>query len=169
MELLRVQLEVDPALIVDPDAHPDIVAEIARLAAEVLADQMAARLLQTVAAEHGVTVADLAGRSREAALTAARHAAMAALVDAGVSSVQAGRLLGGRDHTTVLSGVKRHRQRVAAAAAAAKPCDHDRCDELAMAGGRWCLRHFHAHVDRARRRRREAMAKSRPMPQEVAA
>lgn len=67
-------------------------------------------IINKVASEHGVTFEDVMGNSRMQHVIYARHECFNALQNAGLSSSQVGRLMG-RDHTTVLHGAKRHRER----------------------------------------------------------
>jgi Bacterial dnaA protein helix-turn-helix len=65
-------------------------------------------MIYGVATAHGCTVRELAGRSRHARVTRARHEAMWLLREAtDLSLPDVGRILGNRDHTTVLSGVRK--------------------------------------------------------------
>lgn len=70
-------------------------------------------ILLSVAIEHGLTVADLKGSSHSRPAVIARHEACYRLYKAGLSTTQIGRALGGRDHTTALHGIRRHRERMA--------------------------------------------------------
>lgn len=63
-----------------------------------------------VAAEYGMTVADLKRRSRCHWISHTRQEAMRRMFDAGYSLPQIGRLFG-LDHTTVLHGVRAARAR----------------------------------------------------------
>jgi chromosomal replication initiator protein len=65
-------------------------------------------LLQAIAAYYHVSADALAGKSRERSITRARQMAMYLLrTQTSASLEQIGRLLGGRDHTTVLHGVQK--------------------------------------------------------------
>jgi hypothetical protein len=59
-------------------------------------------LMERVAGGFGLTVADLTGRSREAVVVRARTALIAILRERGNSFPTIGRLVGGRDHTTIV-------------------------------------------------------------------
>lgn len=73
---------------------------------------VAGELLQSVADKHRVTVSDLKGRSRRRDIGHARQEAMTTVRDVlGWSLPRIGRLLGNRDHTTILEGIKQHRAR----------------------------------------------------------
>lgn len=76
--------------------------------------QKIAEIVQETAYLHGFMPADLVGQCRKADVCRARQAAMSAAHDAGYSLKQIGNALGGRDHTTILHGIKAHRTRVAA-------------------------------------------------------
>ncbi len=65
-----------------------------------------------VAEENLVTLADLRGPSRTKRIAWPRQEAMRQMVDAGCSTTQVGRFLGGRDHTTVMHGARAARERV---------------------------------------------------------
>lgn len=81
-----------------------------------------------VAADHGLTSADLYGRSRTRRVVAARQAAMLAVrrqTDMSLSEI--GRLFD-RDHTTVLHGIRRAEQALA--------CEE--CGQPSWEGTRWC-------------------------------
>lgn len=72
-------------------------------------------ILEQIADMYGVTVRDIKGRRRDKAISPARQHAMHNLQDiAEMSLPEIGRLLGGRDHTTVLDGIKNHLARVEA-------------------------------------------------------
>lgn len=67
-----------------------------------------------VATERQVPLARLIGPSREHAICRARDEAIAAIYSTGkFSSTQIGRFFGGRDHSTILSAIKRHEDRLA--------------------------------------------------------
>lgn len=70
-------------------------------------------ILAEVAAKHGLRVADLKGPCRERRYVYPRHEAMWALRQrTRLSLPQIGNILGGRDHTTVLYGVRKHAERM---------------------------------------------------------
>lgn len=65
-------------------------------------------MISRVAVARGVTVAQLRSKSRVASIAHARHEAMFVLRHATeLSFPEIGRLLGGRDHSTVMYGVAR--------------------------------------------------------------
>lgn len=70
-------------------------------------------IVEEVAAKHGVFMSDMRSVRRGRAQVAARHEAMWRLRNETTMSLpEIGRRLGGRDHTTVLHGVKRHQERL---------------------------------------------------------
>lgn len=71
-------------------------------------------IVESVAARFGMTVADLTGPSRCRQYAYARHMAMAEVRAARCLSLPAiGRMFGGRDHTTVVHGIRCHQERAA--------------------------------------------------------
>lgn len=78
-----------------------------------------AEITLRVAEKHGLTVEDLKGQSRIRPIAWPRQEAMYECRMATSNSTTAiGRFLGGRDHTTVMHGVRRHQDRLAEAALA---------------------------------------------------
>lgn len=74
----------------------------------------AREILAAVACCHGLAVSDLTGPSRRPHVVAARQEAMRRLRAEAwrrFSMPEIGRMLGGRDHTTVLHGLRRHAAR----------------------------------------------------------
>ena len=71
-------------------------------------------ILQGVAERHGVTVDDLKSSNRKTNFVIARQEAYYLLKQAGYSTVQCGRFLGGRDHTTIMHGILQHEKRIKA-------------------------------------------------------
>jgi len=72
-------------------------------------------IIHQVAAQHGLQPDDLTGQARFGPLVKARQEAMYRLSkETRLSSSQIGKALGGRDHTTVLYGIARHAERIAA-------------------------------------------------------
>lgn len=62
---------------------------------------------------YGFDIETLKGRNREQATCDARHHLMFLLqTEAKLSSGRIGQILGGRDHSTVLNGVLKHRQKI---------------------------------------------------------
>jgi chromosomal replication initiation ATPase DnaA len=67
--------------------------------------------LTEIAESYGLTLADLTGRSCRPHIFPARFHAYAHLSDAGWTCTKIARFFG-RDHSTILSGVRRHRERM---------------------------------------------------------
>jgi chromosomal replication initiator protein len=77
----------------------------------------AEKIVAEVAEKHGLTVADLKGPSQRHAIAHPRQEAMWRLYMTGRYSYPAiGRLLGGRDHSTVMLGARKHDAKVRASA-----------------------------------------------------
>lgn len=73
-------------------------------------------ILREVSEETGFSTVELLGPTRPRALAHARQYAMWRMQrETGQSLPQIGRFLGGRDHTTVLYGVRQHAKRLAEA------------------------------------------------------
>ena len=74
------------------------------------------RILSEVAKKHCVLVSDIQGRSHKKKFVWPRQeAAYRMSIELKFSLGQIGRVLGGRDHTTILHGIIRHRGRISAA------------------------------------------------------
>ena len=65
-----------------------------------------ATIVQQIASDNGLTLAEIKSRSRVAAITKPRHHAFAVLLDRGFSSAAVARFFG-MDHTTVLHGAQK--------------------------------------------------------------
>ena len=65
-------------------------------------------------AKHGVTMAEILGRSHEHRISHARQEVMWLASMAGKSTGEIGRFFG-RDHTTVMHGIRAHQRRMGAA------------------------------------------------------
>lgn len=69
-------------------------------------------IVETVAIRHGLAPDDLTGKRQSADIVEARHEAMLALRElTSLSLPEIGRMFGGRDHTTVMSGIDRASER----------------------------------------------------------
>lgn len=76
------------------------------------------RITAAVCAMHGVTIPEVMGQSRNRQVVACRHEIFYRLSkESGFSLPQIGSRFGGRDHTTVLHGIRKHQERMAEAAA----------------------------------------------------
>ncbi len=98
-----------------PVVTPEPVSNVVRL---VIPRTPAQQIIVDVATKHGLTYADLVGHRRWRHMVPARDEAMAAVkalkVDGDKWSYSLpviGRLFGGRDHTTVLTALRRHAKR----------------------------------------------------------
>lgn len=73
------------------------------------------RIIQEVCDSHGVTKGEMLGRQRSKPIATARQEACWRLSkETTLSLAQIGRKLGGRDHTTVMHGIRRHLENEAA-------------------------------------------------------
>lgn len=73
-------------------------------------------VIDQVCAKHSLTRAELLSSRRSRPLVIARHEAMYRMSKETTMSLPAiGRRMGGKDHSTVLSGIRRHKQRMEAA------------------------------------------------------
>ena len=68
-------------------------------------------VLAVVCAQHGLTKADLIGRSRCLPINRARQEAYYELRAIGLSLPRIGQILH-RDHTTIMSGIRAHKRRI---------------------------------------------------------
>ena len=98
-----------------------VVTALTAPARDAAADEAAApvrmsirQIAAAVAAEYGVPAAEMAGHDTRRAFSVPRQEAMRRAWEAGFSTPQIGRVLGGRDHSTVMHGIKRARERMAA-------------------------------------------------------
>jgi chromosomal replication initiation ATPase DnaA len=80
--------------------------------------EIARKLAMSVATKHGISFADLTSHKRDASLVRARHEAMWRLrQNTRLSYPQIGKILGDRDHSTIIHGIRRHEQRMKEGAA----------------------------------------------------
>jgi chromosomal replication initiation ATPase DnaA len=70
-------------------------------------------IVQRIASDNGLTLAEIKSRSKVAAICKPRQHAFAELLDAGFSAAGIGRFFGDMDHTTVLRGAEKARARMA--------------------------------------------------------
>jgi chromosomal replication initiation ATPase DnaA len=91
----------------------EIIAQVAAPPARVKLTPRA--IVEQVAHQHGLVAEQLIGASRLGPIVKARHEAMYRLRnETKLSAPQIARALGRTDHSTVLWGVKRHAERIAA-------------------------------------------------------
>jgi hypothetical protein len=92
-----------------PEPKPIPIVAIAKPKRLFAAPTTAQAVVNDVAIEHGLSVDDIIGRDRSIHVARARHVAMFKLRQIGLSTPVIGKMLGGRDHTTVLHGIRRVR------------------------------------------------------------
>lgn len=72
-------------------------------------------IVEEVIDKHGITFAQIVGRQRSRPLCAARFEAYFRLSEeTSLSLPQIGRIMGGKDHTSVFHGIRKYRQRIEA-------------------------------------------------------
>ena len=77
--------------------------------------ELVKQILKEVAEKHGVTVKDIKSKCRKLCCIRPRHeAAYRIRMEQGLSFPQIGRVLGFRDHTTILHGIKRYAKKLGA-------------------------------------------------------
>lgn len=77
------------------------------------------QIMREVAIEHGVTPAQIVGKSHRAPIVAARHKVMyRARHETTLPLTEIGRRMGGRHYTSVMHGVSKHQERMACLGAA---------------------------------------------------
>lgn len=107
-----------PMLLAAPKPHSKAVASV-RLPRDIISVSVPAavdipmtpaqRIIRDICQKHGVTMGELLSARRARPLVAARHEAMYRLSKETSMSLPAiGRRMGGRDHTTVIHGVRKH-------------------------------------------------------------
>jgi hypothetical protein len=68
-------------------------------------------IIAAIAEDMDMTAGDLTGRARQREVVDARNLAFYVLVNRGSSTVQVGKWLGGRDHSTVIAGLRSFEKR----------------------------------------------------------
>ena len=109
---MKLSRHLNPGLatIARPDARPGPPVDIAERGRWIR------EIIDQVAAKHGFTYLEMVGRRRTADVVRARQEAYWRCMRETVFSVPTiGRHFGGRDHTTVLHGVRVHAERMKAA------------------------------------------------------
>ena len=104
--------EPAPAPYPDPlDAPPPVATTPHAKAPETPAETPARRILNEVAEKHKMPVGAFRSKSRTMPFINLRHEACYRLsTELGFSLMQIGRLMGNRDHTTVLNAIRRHKK-----------------------------------------------------------
>lgn len=106
-----------PVFIAPPKPEPEPIPQ--PIMQVVLSEPMpitsTQQILQEVAEKHGITIQDLKGPCRRLKYALPRHEAAYRIVkELGFSLPKTGRVLGKRDHTTILNSVRKHEKRMAA-------------------------------------------------------
>lgn len=84
--------------------------------------ELAGRIIRTVCAHFGMTLAEMLGPGRRRELAIPRRMAYALVQELGkFSTTQIGKMFGGRDHATIMHGIERHRQVLRIASGFMKP------------------------------------------------
>ena len=95
----------------DSPAPVAVVIEVPVKAPETPAETPARRILNEVAEKHKMPVGAFRSKSRTMPFINLRHEACYRLsTELGFSLMQIGRLMGNRDHTTVLNAIRRHKK-----------------------------------------------------------
>ena len=90
---------------------PAPAVEVSAKAAEAPAETPARKILMEVAEKHKMPVGAFRSKSRTMPFINLRHEACYRLsTELGFSLMQIGRLMGNRDHTTVLNAIRRHKK-----------------------------------------------------------
>ena len=142
---LLVAIEIDDQALADAQLPGRVLDRVRELIEPVLARRRAAVSCDQLLADRGLTLDELRSRDRSRELVEARQDVALALRRAGWTLTAIGKLLH-RDHTTVIHGLRRAEAREDGPAG----CEHDGCDLEALGGGRFCLRHYQAVVNRRR-------------------
>jgi len=97
----------------EPEPVPEPVIEV--ILSKPMPLTSTQQILKEVAEKHGVTVEDLKGPCRRLKYALPRHEAAYRIVkELGFSLPKTGRVLGKRDHTTILNSVRKHAKRMSA-------------------------------------------------------
>lgn len=112
---LKQRIAVDSGLLartIGTEPAAFVMENIARAMRDMSQLTMAG-IVSRVAEKHGLTVADLKGVRRGQCYSRPRQEAMWEMMQTGKwSTTRVGMFLGGRDHTTVLHGVRAHERRM---------------------------------------------------------
>lgn len=109
-----VRQRPSPAPWSPPRVRPDQTPAHTRAQASIAVSGPSREIIHRVATKYGMTTADLIGPARSRWFAYARQEAMYRIrQERGLSLPQIGAILGGRDHTTVLHGIRCHADRAA--------------------------------------------------------
>jgi chromosomal replication initiator protein len=106
-----------PVFIAPPKPEPEPVPQpvVQVILSEPMPLTSTQQILKEVAEKHGVTVEDLKGPCRRLKYALPRHEAAYRIVkELGFSLPKTGRVLGKRDHTTILNSVRKYEKKLAA-------------------------------------------------------
>jgi hypothetical protein len=96
-----------------PEPVPEPIIEV--ILSEPIPITSTQQILKEVAEKHGITIQDLKGPCRRLKYALPRHEAAYRIVkELGFSLPKTGRVLGKRDHTTILNSVRKHAKRMSA-------------------------------------------------------
>ena len=102
----RLNAGPPPKLVAPPPPPPPTIVIMSAPAFPLTPAQL---ILQEVADKHGITVKDMKGDCRKNKFSRARQEAAYIIKDRlGMSLPKIGRILGNKDHTTVLHGIRKH-------------------------------------------------------------
>lgn len=97
-----------------PRVRPDQTPAHTRAQASIAVSGPSREIIHSVATKYGMTADDLIGSGRSRWFAYARHEAMHRIrQERGLSLPHIGSIMGGRDHTTVMSGIRGHEARAA--------------------------------------------------------
>ena len=114
---LNGSLPPKPVFIAPPKPEPDPVPQpvVQAILSEPMPLTSTQQILQEVAEKHGITVQNLKGPCRRLKYALPRHEAAYRIVkELGFSLPKTGRVLGKRDHTTILNSVRKYEKKLAA-------------------------------------------------------
>ena len=95
----------------EPMPEPEPVAEVVAQAPAAPVETPSRKILSEVAEKHGMGINDFRNPSRKMRFINLRHEACYRLsVELHFSLTQIGRLMGNKDHTTVLNAIRRHKK-----------------------------------------------------------
>lgn len=148
---LLVAIEVEDHDLARADLLDDVLERVRAVTEPVLAgrrDQAVDHLVRDVLDQHQVDLDQLRAKSRQVRIVRARRHLAWVLREAGWSFPRIGKFLD-RDHSTVMHAVRQYEQ-----LQRRDETDNDACEVCGaepVGGGRWCLEHFHEHVERRRK------------------
>lgn len=117
--------------LVEPMEKPHIRLTVCRICQEAIEEELVEKekhpktmkdIVDRVSRRYAVTVTEIRGKRKHKGIVAARHEAFWLIRHMlhHLSYPQIGKYFGGRDHSTVMHGVKKHQERVELAAAITK-------------------------------------------------